>query len=88
VATSLATPYLRGMVDGYGEARDNVQSIAEGCFKNTVRTTLCDLCKEHNIGTRQPDRFGNHATQLIYVKIELSLRKAQMFVATSDVCKA
>jgi hypothetical protein len=64
------------------EARDDLQSIAEGCFKDTVGTALCDLCKEYNIGTGQPDRFGNDATQLIYVEIKSSLGKTQMFVVT------
>jgi hypothetical protein len=58
------------------EARDNSQSNTEGCFKDTVRTALCNLCKECNIGTRTP------VTQLFYVEKKSSLREAQMFVVT------
>jgi len=29
----------------------------KGCFKDTVRIALCDLCKEYNIDTEQLNRF-------------------------------
>jgi len=29
----------------------------KGCFKDTVRIALCDLCKEYNIDNEQLNRF-------------------------------
>jgi len=29
----------------------------KGCFKDTVRIALCDLCKEYNMDTEQLNRF-------------------------------
>jgi hypothetical protein len=74
--------------DRIWKASNDLQSIPEGCFKNTVRTALSDLCKGYNIGTRLFNRFGNDTTQLIYVEKESSLREAQMFIVTSDACKS
>jgi hypothetical protein len=49
--------------------------LLEACFKDTVRAALCDLREEYNIGTSEPDRFSNDATQFIYVEMRVVSRK-------------